>query len=904
MPSDAFHELSEFYLTSISMLLRGAGVRPASVNEVCSSIANGRADLVSAWFGDHMIGTLRVRNDSPQLAELLTHLTTLAPQLYAERIALEVLKEFAKIASGLGELCEHIHADATAYNFHEVAYHFYDVAGLPSLETAEKLRILSNPENIDQFHGAIWRLAIEQVRYACTEMSDWLEAIAAFELALSCPVESPEFQRRLCDGLELQLKRARETPISDLIAIYFIQAPAAVIPAEQREMTIRLLCEAENYDGALHSGMEILAMAKAQAMVDDMRQALQPVDSSHPYIEWSNVRIRHDRLSGAVPLGQSLIADIERTKWLLPDLIHEIGHAVALLGPIGIYQSAFRASVHHLEAHLLDLAKINPEAGKIRAAKSLPTHEAAQLLAVTQLRAAANASIAQSIWTPWLEGLSMYYELVCDPKDDETEISAIHECVRLLIDFDVPPLPTETPEEYGPRMMNEVSRRFENFISEVLRDTSRINNLRYFDAPERGESDIYILGYLVVRSIVSSWEATLGRRLVPMRAAVLLLNATQAATADAFPPLTLAPGDFLAASQSHLTTWLASLAGLPKEAIESFLEPVAREDTTPPVLWDGMIPRKVTQDEFVAAHEAWGSNTLEPQVQKLAGIDPDSSDESATRRGEGVLALFRAYVVFNKLLPIGEDNARMIFMQSSDYVGVCPRTYVGKRGAKESGDPADGPRYSPRFWRNESPEERQRVQRLFGREGTPRVAVARVIDLVGFPDAPVPTKMSYICFFLGSEYSRVSSWLNQAADESKDHLQFTRMLHRRVVDAGLFHEEQSTLGSLTFLAERLERAGNLPDALKVVHSIDRKQIAIDAAMNSAAAAFSGGDREAFASHYYDGVLRSRRRHAIATIVHSTGFGRLAEAEPALEDSVLASLVFSASSFSGVRPFGS
>ena len=306
-----------------------------------------------------------------------------------------------------------------SYNYYEIAYHFRDIWTIRPSSWRKNSRALSNPENIDQFHSAIWRLAVERVRHSCAITGDWVAALDAFELALSCPVGSDPLQRHLCDALERQLRKAQDTPINDLVAIYFVQAPISGISANKRMEAIRVLC-GQRMQGegqqASHAAMEFMAVAQSQVMFDDMRQRLQPVKSINAHVEWSNIAVRHDRLSGAVPLGHSLIADIERTKWLLPDLIHEIGHGVALHGHLGIIHSAFRAVTHFLEAYLIDLQGGKSTPNGIRALPSLPDHSFASALAVNQLRAAANSVIAQSVWTPWLEGLSMYSNSSAIPK--------------------------------------------------------------------------------------------------------------------------------------------------------------------------------------------------------------------------------------------------------------------------------------------------------------------------------------------------------------------------------------------------------------------------------------------------------------------------------------------------------
>lgn len=179
---------------------------------------------------------------NPTLAELLVRLARTLSRFRGDSVESSALEEAADIAVHFGELCEKYRASATAYNYYEIAYHFGSIWDHPALAVAEKLRALSDPENVDQFHGAIWRLAIERVRHSCTEKGDWLLALDAFELALSCPVETAELQRQLCSSLEQQVRMAKGTPIEELVAIYFVQVPISGVPPEQRQMAIRLLC--------------------------------------------------------------------------------------------------------------------------------------------------------------------------------------------------------------------------------------------------------------------------------------------------------------------------------------------------------------------------------------------------------------------------------------------------------------------------------------------------------------------------------------------------------------------------------------------------------------------------------------------------------------------------------------
>lgn len=902
---NSFNDLINFYLDSIIMLLRATRLPQASLLLLRENLAQGDYQVLAGLFGGEGIGNTRADQSDPTLAELVVRFAKAINSLRKDTVESSTLNEAAKISLALGKLCETLGENTTAYNFYEITYHFLGILDLPALAAAEKLRALSNPDKIDQYHGAVWHLAAERIRHCCEQRCDWLSALDAYELALSCPAENPWFQRHLCEALERQLQKAQGSPIQELIVIYFVQAPITGVSAEKRKRVIETFCEREMPDNgpeSLAHAMETWAMAKSQSIFDDMRQRFQPVERiDHPYIEWSDVAVRHDRLSGAVPLGRSLIADIERTKRLLPDLVHEICHAVALLGHIGIHQSAFRAGVHYLELMCINLAGGEPDPKALRALPSLPAHPYASVLASLQLRSATKAAVAKAVWTPWLEGLSMYFELLCDPKDHETEISAVHDCLRLLIDFGVERRKNETPADYAQRQAEEATRQFEAFFSRALKDTARSATIGYFTDYQPGISDVYVLGYLLVRSVVAAWEATLGRRLVPMQAAIMLLNATQAGVADGLPPLDLSPREFPAACQSAMIAWMTNLSGLSKNLLEEWLRPVAIDCPGRAWLWQDGKPREVTPEELLTALSERSERREERELLRLVGIDPDTTDEHVEVHSRLLSELFHSYVVRNKLLPIGRDTPRMLLMQASEQAGVCTRTYVGKRQPEGQETAAGMPRYSVWFWPLDQSDAKEHLRRSFGREGTARVTASRIIDLVGFPEAPFPGRMSYTSFFLGSRFSYVSLSGNPT-DRSKSYPEFTAMLNQRLLGTTLFEEEGSTLGSLKFLTERLRRAGSLPDDFQEIASLNVKDFALETLMLAAATAFANGAVPAFTEGYRSAMSVLGVRQAIGRTLNHSGLGENREKELALATSALARLIFSDASPSGVRPF--
>jgi hypothetical protein len=906
----SFDGLISFYLNGIGNLLHNLGVDREVAQAICKAIYGGYDEPIQALYTSTNIGDPLPAQQHSALLGALIRLAGRGPKLRRDNVELAVLEGTKDDLIVIADVSEKAQQPSVAYNLYEAAYHLAAILDQPALNIAKRLRALSNPDFIDQYHGAMWRLATEQLRHALDNHTDWTLALDAMELALTCPVENEALQHQLCEQFQRQLVRAKETPINDLISIYPVQAPASCILESIRQASLRLLASqsfGERVEAAPRHVLDLLANIQAQIIFDDLRQKLSPTPTYDPGILWHDVTLQHARLATAVPHGQSLIADVERTGVLLLDLVHEIGHAFALLGPIGQYQAALRSLLHCLELFLI--AGSTPPEGEgsdLVPLPALPDNPTAVAIAEAQLSAALRAAIAQAVWQPWLEGISVYLELICDPKDDENEIFAVHECVRSLVDFDLGKRAGESEQDYSQRIGHRIASAFEKAYSEALRSKSRVTHIGYFDGGER--SDLYVLGYLVVRAIVSRWEATLGYRIAPILAAKLLFNVTQAGTFDVLPTQQSSLDEFHRACRTAYLSWLTSLAALPKSSIEEFLTPIARDQKGLRWVWENGIPTKVSAYPGGAEQvKRRYMSALEALIMAIATSETGVGRELLKREMGLLRRLFETYLEFNGLLPVGRDHARLLFMETPGVVGLCLRTYSGRRDEMEGAKPAefsDLPRYSDVIWKLEGgSEEATALRRLCGRGGSARVFATRIIDLAGHAEAPIDHAfLSYSCFYLGSTWCRVTLF-SGAVDVARTHPKFAERIRQRIFPPVFYSNEENKLASLGFLIDRLKKTAPNVAIMSDACRVDPAKISRDVAMRAAAAAFMSADPERFATTYEADMAERINRHALANCLHATGFGGKPKIDPLFDRMPLAQCVLRPASYSGVTPFG-
>lgn len=596
---------------------------------------------------------------------------------------------------------------------------------------------------------------------------------------------------------------------------------------------------------------------------------------------------------------------------LLLDLAHEVGHAVALQGPIGVRQASHRAVINYSEMLLLDLAGRSATTdGTIQPALAvLPNHVYAQALIAIQLDASAMAAMERALWRSWLEGLSMYLEMLADPTDDSDQISMVHAAVRSLIDFDIPRQRNETDDEYRERYAAEANGQFEGFYGAALKARSRLQHLAYFDdldGARRTASDLYVLGYLQVRAVVAAWEATLSRRIAPAVATRLLFTATLAGAFKFYDNLGATGSMSRVKLRQSYRSWLRTIAEVPADRLTEYFAPTGPDQPGIEFIWEEVLRRRDADIAGADRIDKARRDALERDMLRLAHIDTSSGDEASARHAELLGLLFNSYLQDNSLLPIGTYAAKLLFMTTPGRIGLSVRTYSG-HAAPATPNPANPtqhePRYNFRFWGLPGGEEESNeLRQACGRARTARLSATRIIDLARRPDLPFCLAgMSYLCGFLGSALAVVVPW-GTSRDVARDHPAFAEVLRDRVMPRFGISDEASTTARLGFLARRALVLD--PDNARAasMETVDVEDFALEIAKAGVADAV-GVSVDAFASIYDDSMGAPACRRAMARVLHATGRGIPAGDEPDLVGRRFADLVLDRHAFSGVTPFG-
>lgn len=896
-------ELLPFLLSTTKSIVVRCGISSDIAEIICSAVQIGQIDPDLRQVLELVI----MPEQAQELMHLLSKAAFVTDAMQGETSTEDEIQRSAEAMEFAGACAEALGQKNYAYNYYEISWHLSSIIDRPALKTSEKLRELSDPENIDQFRGAIWRLAIERLRLSCDTNQHWNQTIDSVELALTSTVQNPGLQNDLAKRLMEQARRTQGTDAEEIIAIVAAQMPdvpdlSSLIWGSRKVLLGMdpLDSESENSKAAI----EAFALGQSQIMMDDLRFALNPSPHQRPEIIWTNLRLRDSRLSGAIPGGQSLITHIHRSGVLLLDLAHEIGHAVVLQGPIGVQAAAYRSVTNYLELLLYSYVDEDRELDprKLLALEDLTLKEEVIFIAERQLLSSTLADTERKIWRHWLEGVSMYVELLCDPKDDPTEISQIHSAIRSLITFNIEKHPDENETEFSRRFGQEMSSTFETFYSEALIRRSRLNHLSYLDTSLGQEvSDLYTLGYLVVRSVVSAWEQTLGERLKPMVASKLLINATQAGLFELYCGLKYDPEALQENLSDSYLKWLSNLSKLKKSDLQTFFEPVDERSPGKRWIWDTGAPRLV-QDAVEA--ERYYDNyikQLNSYKAEIAGMDMHARSQNLS---VGLLTtMFEQMIEDNRLLPIGSDTPRFLFPElPPNMVGANFRTYTSMYPEHEDVS-VNSSKYQLRYWPahhfDQSVEE---LRAACARTGTDRMHATMIIDLGGHPDAPGPAGgFSYLSFFFEGDAKIIS--LGGTGDNTVvSHPSFARAVERRMYPPVNIVDEEQTVAKRSFLADRLRRLDASNPYVAFSDRASVKSSAVEAALLAAEAAFAHDNTGGFRKSFEDEMTNPEFRSTVADAIWKSATEPCVEMEPQIYQSRLMSYLFSSNSFSGVAPF--
>ena len=841
------------------------------------------------------------------LQTVLILTTSVLPTLVAETATEEELDQAARMMEHAGSMAEQIGDPIFAYNYYEIAWIIGSICDRPALSIAQKLRSLSNPEMVDQHHGSIWRLAIERFRKACDDDAGWSTAIDSVELALTCRIPHRELRLDLYSRLIRQVRRAEGTSLQEIVGIVVAQSPPTFNPAVRHDARLALARAngRDVPDGTPEGIIELFALAQGQVMLDDIRLVLEPDEHLTPEIVWTDLTYRDSRLASAVPAGRSLLVHLHRSGILLLDLAHEIAHAETLQGAIGLRQSAYRAVLNYIEFMLVDQIGNTPSSGEPSAVRELPRVDTVLFLASNQLRAATLADIERKVWRAWLEGVALYIELLCDPIEDPSEISNIHAAIRSMIDLPLPREEGEDEETFRRRLMEVTAIEFETFYAQALRLRSRPNHIAYFDiAHGRDASDLYCLGYLVVRSVVAAWEKTLGRRLPPAIASKLLLNSTKVGTFEMHIQPEVPDDQAASVMEDRYLSWVENLAKLSRESLEAFFEPVHRDSKGRPQIWQHGMPRTIDDAEAAQKHYAPFFERLHSKMRRLMGFELEDGTKIDAGEHPAMLdEVFEWYVEASRLLSIGSVDARMLPSEERPgWMALNVRTYVSQYPDHDDSRVRSS-RYHLRTWSLAGGEEQaEALRRDSGKIGTDRLFTTRIIELNAHPASPYQSiSVSYLVSFLGRslKFIQPTGGLTDVAD---DHRDFAAVLERRMFPSYGIADEEETIADNAFLTERLRQIDRDNRYVQFADETARTNIALRVATAGAEKAF-GASGGGFGATYNDVMIGADVRRSIALSLFETGRSERGRVLPEIEGTELARLIFKATSHSGVRPFG-
>lgn len=829
-----------------------------------------------------------------ELGDALSRLARALGETRGDKVAVYALSFLAECLRAVAELLISLDVALMAYNLFECSYHVSTLVREPALTAARRLRELSNPANRDQFAAAVWYLATEQLRHSLAVGGEWLQAVDAVELALTVVPESPVLQQQVYLPLEEVLRATKDTPVAELVAIIPVQAPPAVMPAERKDEFMHALLATQGVSvpsgpaeipEAAAQAMRFLASVTAQTMVDDMRLRLTGVPDVRASLTWLDRSLRHRNLSSAVPLGQALVVDVDRTGLFALELVHEIGHAYALHGPIGWASTALRVSVQYLE--LLLLANEAPDEEPVTPRERISNHPEIVALAEQQIANAYRAMVVRATWTAWLEGVSVYLELLCDPADDPNEINMVHEAVRSLVDF-----------PHDDLLGDAQAAQFEAFYSQALGRNSR---LRHYAYATDENAAIYLSSYLLVRSIVSRWEATLGRPIVPAFAVKLLLSATRGGAGGAVMDLEAPLIDFQDSYRDRFLRWSKTLSDLDRETLEEFFVTVAKEETGRTFTWrngrpelaivpgDSETVAAYTEAKLAAIRLAWPSG----------GVAEGSWDEVYADFAPMIASLFDTACTLATLLPVGRDYARALLFDDTGRLAVCPRTYAGVQGA---GADLSFPRYSIGSWvLPDGTADVHRLRQLLAVKGSSRLLVTRIIDLAGnSAKYEGRANMSYVCFHLPETDWIHLSFAYGATNIADDEVELRDLIISRINPPAFLVDEARTIGSLDYLVRRLQGCGVESSVANFAGQFDERRTAEQAGFAALASAL--GSTPAQIDAAMRRVLQNDVARAdIANYLYRSGFRKQSSQLPGGSAALLSELAFAPDAVSGVKP---
>lgn len=852
-----------------------------------------------------------------QLINVIEAFTRLLPLFNSDSVSRPNMLEFAQNCAITGDIFKFV-SRRIAYNLYEYASTTCQLINERHFSIAENLLSLADRNNIDQYHRAIWVYAIERLLKSHTEGKDYLAAIDAFETAINVRVENKDLHEMLCDLLFEALYVVQDSKLIELLFIAVLLCGSEKRQQQRIEFLKKIIKKNDTPEVSenMITAQLIVSVLNSQMSIDNLRFSQFDFPNDRGSLSWSDHTLTHKNLTHAVPLMRSLIRDISRTGRFLLDLTHEITHAVSLIGAIGNNRMALRVATQVCEMILVS-SENDPIARSKKGLvplEKIPDNFFAFKVAEIQLGIIYKSNVLESTWRSWLEGVAMYVELLCDPKDDPNEISPIHEAIRSLIDINLDRLPNESDSDYSARYAEEYSKQYEDFHSEALKRLSEERHLGYMglfpsSSHQKELRDIYLCGYLVVRSIIASWEKTLGFRLEPCIASKLLVFLTRYSTYDAIPDLATDITVFSLRSEELFVDWLHTISQIEKEDLQSFFEEVDKTDRGKRYGW------KNKRLQLLDIHEDRSKEEMDLAEKVIDNINDlvlgkglaskyyenvmnDVMASTVSESQSAIRTLYFMYSDFIALLPVGRDFSRLLFMTDEGRVAICPRTYIGFSIPQED-NIHSRQKYSPFiFTLKGGADEVTQLRKICGKNLSGRVLATRIIDFQGSQHPFRIANQSLVCFFMEEGWERIT--INYGSNEQlgDEYKEYIDLLRQRVYSPGFFADEIGTLSSLQYLLNRFHSLNIKSDIYDIANSFDNIVYSRDVSIAAFKIAFHIDDSEDI-EFALNTLSIPNVKWDISKYLYSSG--TMKESHN-ISQSVLGEMIYDNNSFSGIKPF--
>jgi hypothetical protein len=629
------------------------------------------------------------------------------------------------------------------------------------------------------------KLAAAVVRAADTDSGRRLEAFSLCEAAVEHFLRAPVQDHHFLASILGPVVETRPYLRKFLVPLFTL-LPDPDCPAEIRSVLHHRTWPARITEQSREAWLEAipdrgLALDWDEEIDRDRLELERSAASAHAMADWTDWTVDHPAYRRAVPHGSSIFREANFEENFL-SLSHELTHVYTFVGGLGMALSCLRAAALHTEWCLwarhpgIETEDLAQEISARGVAPIEPDMLDAMLHAERSLELTLKAQTLQDVWTPWCEGLALFGELSADPALDPDCIGPMQHALRDLIDF--------SPASNAPEAIEQVFAEIEDFIAEFDQRCSTaieaggLRRLRvYFE-----QADVpYLPGYLAVRTVVASWRRTCERPLSATQAFNLLLHATRFGIRPAIPDLSLRSDRFEAEALRLMSDWVHELARLPKEDIDTFFQPIARDERGSLFRWNGMRLMQASdehvdeeQEALFSARvtEALSSLSRDEDIDRVPGageptralvgrhMEPTGTDDNVDRCAR----LAGEMLQLNSMLPIGRTQGKF-------YLNIDPGNGTGHIGIQfrtTECSAKTGLSSVNSAWFTIPAESAEAIRAHYLDSADPHVEVTRVIDLA---NTALPIARFWAPHLIAFKYG---DWLHVQGTSQATELFFSR----------------------------------------------------------------------------------------------------------------------------------